>query len=148
MGNTFARLFPFSRRGPRGDASRIQDAGVPGDLITDDDVVVDEDEPLAADRGELEAAPVLLPAAIHRQLLYDPAEITPVWARPRPAPAREPAISPTSVADGPTAPAIAASDQPKPATRTRRPKADATTTAPARPRAKRSARKDLGAADR
>jgi hypothetical protein len=92
-------------------------------------------DPMALDDAPL-AVPVLMPAVIFRQLIFDGAEATPVWARPRPA--AEPATAGTQA--GPA-------DAAKPAQRTRRPKppGPAGTT---RPRTKRGARKDPGAVDR
>ena len=57
-------------------------------------------------------ASMLLPAAIFRQVLFDPTEFTPAWLRARPGPAPEP---------GPTGP----TDEPQPAKRSRRPKTNA-----------------------
>ena len=151
MGNTFARLFPFTRRGSRGGSSAAGHAANGSEAAADDDAIAGDDAPHAATRAELDAPPVLRPSAIFRQLLYDPAEITPVWARPRSAAPSEPATALATAPDltvgEPGGTAIADVDEPKPAKRTRRPKADAsaTTTAPARPRPKRSTRKDPGA---
>jgi hypothetical protein len=71
--------------------------------------------------------PLLRPAAIFRQLLFDPAESLPVWARPRPAAA---IVDPVST------------DAPKPAKRTRRPKANAS------PRTTRTRPKGVAKPDR
>jgi len=89
-------------------------------------------------------APRLLePAAIFRQVLFDPTEFTPPWLRPRPAPA------PATATATPAAPVVdetpvasaAPADEPKRAKRPRRAKA---TGAPAtsRTRSKRTAKAD------
>jgi hypothetical protein len=151
VGNTIARLFPFARRSSRGGASRT------GDSPERRHSVAADDDPAAEDGTELGPPPVLRPAAIFRQLLYDPAELTPVWARPRAVAAPEPPTAPTP-ATAPTAsnpPAVepgdpprATLDQPKPAKRTRRPKADAAAAGPTRQTAKRPARKGEQSANR
>jgi hypothetical protein len=79
---------------------------------------------VALEAADLGPPPILQPAAIFRQLLFDPAESSPVWARPRPAPAPVSASSPAplhnaAVAD--SAPTV----EPKPAKRTRRPNVSA-----------------------
>jgi hypothetical protein len=141
VGNTIARLFPFARRSSRGGASRT------GDSPERRHSVAADDDPAAQDGTELGPPPVLRPAAIFRQLLYDPAELTPVWARPRAVAAPEPptapipATAPTPATVEPGDPPRATLDQPKPAKRTRRPKADAAAAGPTRQTAKRPARK-------
>jgi hypothetical protein len=76
--------------------------------------------------------PVLEPAAIFRQVLWDPAEVAPVWVRPLPEPepvaaeTTEPAtelVEATAGAEADASPAVS-----KPAKRTRRPKAEGSTT--------------------
>jgi hypothetical protein len=94
--------------------------------------------------------PVLLPAAIFSQVVFDPMEITPEWAKPRPAPAPAPAGPPSPDAtldesaarpggsDGPDPAPDAApqtADAVKPKKRARRPNANGT---PARRRPKSS----------
>jgi hypothetical protein len=72
--------------------------------------------------------PVLLPAAIIRQVLFDATELVPVWAMPRPE---------ASLATTP--------NEPKATKRPRRPKATETSaakTAPAKPRS-RTRKRDL-----
>ncbi len=90
-----------------------------------------------------EPPPELLPAAIFRQVLFDPAEFTPVWARPRQASAADPATEPgPSVDETPVASPVSI-DEPKPAARARRAKGRAKASAApggARTRSKRSAK--------
>jgi hypothetical protein len=117
-------------------------------------------DPLAADRPvpevmewededlELGPPPVLRPAAIFRQVLYDPAESAPIWARPRQSvasettPAPEPKEDPVAVAVADAAPA----DAPKLAKRKRSPKTtEAARTS--RPASKRAAKPKREAAE-
>jgi hypothetical protein len=123
----FKRLLDLTRRRPGGDratADEPTDAAAP---------IAHEDVPLGP-------PPVLRPAAIFRQLLFDPAEIAPVWARPRPAfaPASAPEATVSSgrlvepaAAEGSTPSdkveiaSTASGSEPKPK-RTRRPKASGT----------------------
>ena len=99
------------------------------------------------DAMPLESAPVgpvpmLLPAAIFHQTLYDPTEFTPAWLRPRPAPGTEP----SDLTDDQTADADSGStDAPKPPKRARRPKTSPSP-GPSRPRSKRTAKPDHGGA--
>jgi len=94
---------------------------------------------LALEDAEAGPPPVLLPAAIFRQLLFDPAELTPAWLRPRPVPEPDPAEAAGATIDA-TAPAdVLPTDVPKPAKRTRRPKSDGTAS-PSRPRSRRVAK--------
>ena len=88
----------------------------------------------ASEDAPLELHPVLMPAAIIRQLLFDATEFTPAWARPRQAPVLDAApVTPT--------------DEQKPAKRARRPK-PTTSPATSRPRARASrATKPKDAAD-
>jgi hypothetical protein len=121
----------------------------PGDVAEPADAADPSEE--ADDPGP---PPVLRPAAIFRQLLWDPAEASPIWARPRPVPAAiEPASAPTT-APGMTATAPDPSDAvtpdanpAKPARRPRRAKAESSAAAPsAKP--KRPTRKKPGALER
>ena len=74
--------------------------------------------------------PMLLPAVIFRQVLFDPTEFTPAWLKPRPAPAPEPLAAsattdheaaPASTAPPAAAPpAAATAAEAKPVKRTRR----------------------------
>jgi hypothetical protein len=86
-----------------------------------------------------EPPPELLPAAIFRQVLFDPAEFTPVWARPRQASAADPATEPSPSVDDAVVASPVATDAPKRVARPRRAKASA---APggAKTRSKRSAK--------
>jgi len=83
---------------------------------------------LAVDGGAMAETPgpprILVPAAIFRQVLFDPFEVTPIWARPRPAQARDSASSPEPIVDETAVADSASTDQPKPMKRTRRPKAN------------------------
>jgi hypothetical protein len=117
----------------------------PEDQAPADDPAVDIDEmPLVG--ATLGSSPILRPAAIFHQLLFDPAESSPVWARPRLAPAPDPAssagpiVSETAVADP------ASTDVAKPTKRTRRPKANASASA-SRTRTKRIAKPPQDATD-
>jgi hypothetical protein len=81
--------------------------------------------------------PILVPAAIFRQVLYDPFEVTPIWARPRPAPAHDPASSPDPIVDETAVANSASTDESKPTKRTRRPKANSSSSG-TRTRSKRA----------
>lgn len=108
---------------------RSQQKGSPGDgpVVDADAMALDESAPL-------DAPPVLMPAVIFRQVLFDAAELTPAWARPRPAPVLDPGIS-----SGPTAP------KPSPKrTRQSKPNSSSVTS---RPRTRRVAKPDPGATD-
>jgi hypothetical protein len=82
---------------------------------------------LALEGVPLGPPPSLIPAAIFRQVLFDPAELTPIWARPRET----------------TEPELAgAAEEPKPAKRARKPRATGTsTTKTAKPTTPRRSRK-------
>jgi hypothetical protein len=87
----------------------------------------------------------LQPAAIFRQVLFNPTEFTPAWLRPRPAATPDR----TSSSGSPTGEAVVARsapiDEPKPAKRGRRPKAAASPApAAARTRSKRTAKPKAG----
>jgi hypothetical protein len=100
-----------------------------------------------------EPPPILQPAAIFRQYLYDPAEYTPEWARPRPKPeaaAAPAAPAPEAAEPEPAGAPVAAAgetavadpmpvDPPKPAKRARRQTATGTSTE-TRTRSKRATR--------
>ena len=109
---------------------------------------------MALDAAAMEPAPILLPAAIFRQVLFDPTEFTPVWLRRRPAFDPVPANPPPSSSSAAAAPlaaegpvAATPTEEPKPAKRTRRTKATGSP-APSRPRSKRAAKPDPDATDR
>lgn len=101
MPRGFRRLPFLGRRAAR----RGADAGDPPSVAA---------LPLDPDAAPL-AMPVLMPAAIFRQVLVDSTEMTPVWARPRTTPA---------------APVPAAPTEAKPVKRTRRVKSEAPGAAP------------------
>ena len=90
--------------------------------------------------------PILLPAAIFRELLYDPTEFTPVWLRPRPAPEPDPAFSSDPTVDENAAVNAAPTDKPKPAKRTRKPKTSGST-GTGRTKSKRVPKPDQDATD-
>jgi hypothetical protein len=117
MPEAFKRLRLLGRRPPEPDPAPVDEPAVDIDAM-----------PLAGAMSE--SSPALRPAAIFRQLLFDPAESSPVWARPRPAPVPDPAIAPS-----------ASTAELKPTKRTRRPKADASAGAN-RTRTKRTAKSD------
>ena len=77
--------------------------------------------------------PMLLPAIIFRQVLFDPTEFTPAWLKPRPAPAPQPAATVAATVAAPVAADAGSTEEPRPAKRTRRAKA-----ADSPPRAKAS----------
>jgi hypothetical protein len=91
-------------------------------------------DPSARDDAPLEL-PVLMPAVIFRQLIFDGTEVTPVWARPRPVPEPEAATV-----------TVVAADEPMPAKRARRPK-PASPSGMSRPKTRRPTKKDDGALD-
>ena len=147
MSRIIGRL-PFLKR----DRSRPGDAGArrAGDAAGSADAAVP-----SADAEDPGPPPVLRPAAIFRQLLWDPAEASPVWARPRPAPpAVEPPASVPATAAGATVTApdppngfTSAANPPKPARGPRRAKAEPAAAAPpAKP--KRASRKKPGPIER
>src|SRR6266550_4622 len=107
MAHTLGRLLHITRRQSRRDQSAA--------------------DGLAVDGGAMAETPgpprILLPAAIFRQVLFDPFEVTPIWARPRPGPAHDPATSPDPIVDETAVANSASTDESKPTKRTRRPKA-------------------------
>ena len=92
---------------------------------------------LALEGAALGPPPQLVPAAIFREVLYDPEELTPVWAKPRAAPEADPVPSPDPVTEATTVAAAAPTDEPKPAKRARRPKATGTPDTATKTRPKR-----------
>ena len=91
MPRGFGRL-PFLARRDGATAQSRLDASADSDPRIDDD-----DAPVGP--------PVLLPAMIHRMILVDRTELTPVWARPRPP---QPAATAGLVATaGPAEPDVA-----------------------------------------
>jgi hypothetical protein len=117
MPRGFGRLH-LPRRRARPDQVADDDGAVQTALFDPDDAPI--------------GPPVLLPAAIIQELLFDAVDYTPVWARPRPV-AEAAAAEPAAGEPAATAPA-AATDEPKPTKRPRRPKANETSTA-SKPRA-------------
>jgi hypothetical protein len=126
----FKRLLNLAQRRPGRDPS-------PADGPADTAAVALEDGP----SGPL---PVLRPAAIFRQLLFDPVEAAPAWARSRPAPAPDAAVASGQTVDRPAVgesratgkarvARAASTPEPTPTKRTRRPKATGTSTAGAAP---------------
>jgi hypothetical protein len=115
----FFLLFLLARRRSRRDPARTVGPVVDGGAMA-----------LAA--VPLGPLPVLEPAAIFRQVLWDPAEVAPVWVRPQPEPesvaaeTTEPATEVVEATADPEADASPAVS--KPAKRTRRPKAEGSTT--------------------
>ena len=110
------------------------------------------------DGAELGPPPVLRPAAIFRQVLYDPTEHAPAWLTRRPTLppmfAAGGASAPSPTVDGAAAALVAdvrASDAPTPVKRARRPKATtsrpAESAAPTRPRSTRVRKSAPGAAE-
>ena len=90
--------------------------------------------------------PILRPAAIFRQVLFDPADLVPVWARPRAA-----AWTLTSSLSGAPVDAAAVTTpdlpgEPKPAKRARR-SATTTSSSAVRPRSKKAAKPSPRAID-
>src|SRR6476469_8491247 len=90
MPRGFGRLPFLARRDGAAAQSRLDESAGSDRRIDDDDAPV--------------GPPVLLPAMIHRMILVDATELTPVWARPRaagapvgeaPAPARTELDRPT-----------------------------------------------------
>ena len=118
--------------------------GSPADGQADDERTVDVDA-MALEADTSLPAPILRPAAIFRQRLYDP-EILPVWARPRPAPTPDPSNSPPLIVEERDVMDSPPADAPKPTKRSRRPKTDGASGA-SRPRGKRVAKqnRDTGA---
>ena len=88
---------------------------------------------------------MLLPAAIFRQVLFDPTEFTPAWLRSRPAPAPGAARPSDSMVDETTVGASVAIDEPKPAKRPGRSKTT-DSAGPKRTRSKRIGDLDRGGA--
>ena len=92
-------------------------------------------------------ASMLLPAAIFRQVLFDPTDFTPAWlrARPGPAPAPGPARASDPMVDETAVGGSRSTVEPQPAKRSRRPKTNASPD-PKPPRSKGMAKPDHGAA--
>jgi hypothetical protein len=138
----FKRLLKLAQRRPGRDRSPADGPAV--DVTS-----------IALDDAPLGPPPVLRPAAIFRQLLFDPAESAPVWARPRPASAPDPVVASGQTADRPAVgkskatgkarvARAASPSEPTQTKRTRRPTASGTTTssspAAGRTRSKRASK--------
>jgi len=107
MANTLGRLLHLTRRQSRRDRSAADELAVDGSAM-----------------AETPGPPrILLPAAIFRQVLFDPFEVTPIWARPRAASAHDPASPPDPIVDETAVANSVSTDEPKPTKGTRRPKA-------------------------
>ena len=133
MAHGFGRLFLFARRRSRRDRTAGDGPAVDGSAM-------------ALEGATWGPLPVLLPAAIFRELLYDPTEFTPVWLRPRPAAEPDPASSSGPTVDENAVANAAPTDEPKPAKRKRQPKATASS-GPAKTRSRRVAKPDHDATD-
>jgi hypothetical protein len=110
-----------------------------------DGLPVDVDA-MALEGAALGPPPILRPAAIFRQVLFDPAESSPVWMTPRPTPAPDPASSSDPMVDKTAVADSASTGEPKPTKRARRPKANGPSGA-SRSKSKRIAKPDHGATD-
>jgi hypothetical protein len=129
MPRGFGRL-PFLARRDGATAQSRPDASAGSDARIDDD-----DAPVGP--------PVLLPAMIHRMILVDRTELTPVWARPRPPqPAATDGLAATA---GPTEPDVAGSGVESTALKaTRKRKTSRSPDEPKAPATPRSQRKPAG----
>src|SRR5689334_17259922 len=140
MPHGFGRLPFLARRGAAADRARTDSAAVPRASIDPDEAPV--------------GPPVLLPATIHRMILVHATELTPAWARPRPAEgiAMTGSSAAGSTAPGPQPEATGTSGEPRAASSgeatapkpTRRRKSSAGTGEPKAPAAPRNPRKPAG----
>ena len=129
MPRGFGRLPFLARRGAAAAQSRLDASAASNRGFDEDDAPV--------------GPPVLLPAMIHRMILVDATELTPVWAKPRPL---QPAQTDRLVATAsPTEPKPAVSGvepaAPKP---TRKRKASGSTGEPKAPAGSNAVRKPGG----
>jgi hypothetical protein len=86
----------------------------------------------ALEAADLGPPPILRPAAIFHQLLFDPVELTPVWVRPRPMAPEESPVADASPAA-----------EPKQTKRRRQPKPTSKdSTGASKPRSKRATKPD------
>jgi hypothetical protein len=131
MAPAFKRLLHFGRRRPEPDRPPAEQVTVDIDAM-----------PLESAVGP---APMLRPAAIFHQTLFDPTEFTPAWLRPRPAPGTGPSRPSDLPGDQTAAEDSGSTDAPKPPKRARRPKTSPSP-GPSRPRSKRTAKPDHGGA--
>ena len=129
MPRGFGRLPFLARRDGAAAQSRL-DASAGSDRRIDDD-----DAPVGP--------PVLLPAMIHRMILVDRSELTPVWARPRPP---QPAATAGQAATAsPSEPDLSGSSVEPPAAKpTRKRKTSGSSGEPKAAAAPRSPRKAAG----
>ena len=128
---TFNRLLHLGRRRP--EPERPPEVPVTVDI-----------DALPLEATTVGAVPMLRPAAIFHQVLFDPTEYTPAWLKPRPA-ATTDTSTPSDVMADQTAVADAGpTDTPRPRKqRTRQPKASASPAA-SRPRSRRIVKSDHG----
>jgi hypothetical protein len=132
MAPTLNRLLHLGRRRPEPDRP------------PEEPVTVDIDA-LPLEGATVGTVPMLRPAAIFHQVLFDPTEFTPAWLQPRPAAATgtpgpsDPIDHQTAVADS------GSTDTRKAPKRARRPKTSPSPAA-SRPRSKRIAKPDQGGA--
>jgi len=136
MPRGFGRLPFLARRDGAAAQSRLDESAGSDRRIDDDDAPV--------------GPPVLLPAMIHRMILVDRTELTPVWAQPRPP---QPAATAGRAASAGVAAKAAAPTEPEPAVSnvepaaprpTRKRKTSGSSDAPKAPAAPRSPRKPAG----
>src|SRR6476469_7563504 len=129
MPRGFGRLPFLARRDGAAAQSRLDESAGSDRRIDDDDAPV--------------GPPVLLPAMIHRMILVDRSELTPVWARPRPPqPAATAGLTATA---SPTEPERAlSSEEPAAPKATRKRKTSGSSGEPKAPVAPRSPRKPAG----
>ena len=131
MAPAFNRLLHLGRRRP--EPERPPEVPVTVDI-----------DALPLEATTVGAVPMLRPAAIFHQVLFDPTEYTPAWLRPRPAATTETSTPSDLMADQAAVADAGPIDTPKPRKqRTRQPKTS-TTPAASRPRSKRIAKPDQG----
>ncbi len=129
MPRGFGRL-PFLARRDRAAAQSRLDTSAGSDRRIDDD-----DAPVGP--------PVLLPAMIHRMILVDRSELTPVWARPRPSQAAATAGQAATASPSEPEPAVSSAEPPAPKP-TRKRKTSGIAGEPKAAAAPRSPRKPAG----
>jgi len=135
LGGLLVRL---GRRRTRQEESPVDASAVGGPAVDADAMPLES--------AALDPSPMLEPAAIFRQLLFDGGELTPVWARPRPAPVPDPGRSSGPTVDKTVVAKDAPTGEPKPTKRTRQPKPNGSS-GTSRPRTRRVAKPDHGATD-
>ena len=102
---------------------------------------------MALQAATLGPPPMLVPAAIFHQVLFDPAELAPVWLRRRPAPAPRDVSEPAPEVDETAIANAGLTENPKPTKRTKRPKVNGNSST-TRTRTKRVPKPDPDATDR